>query len=98
MKTQYPVKNEDLLAFSISILKELIEIGIGGDHGYIFKDKYFKGLERSSDPPQPSEGQWVLWMSDGTGKGDDGDVMIASTAGGTTTYGTIFDHSGGGAW
>jgi hypothetical protein len=55
-------------------------------------------LERSSDPTEPSEGQTVIWMSDGTGKGDDGDVMIASKAGGTTNYGTLFDHSGGAAW
>ena len=55
-------------------------------------------LERSSDPTQPTEGQAVIWMSDGTGKGDDGDVMIASTAAGTTKYGTLFDHSAGDAW
>jgi hypothetical protein len=56
------------------------------------------GLEKSADPTQPAEGEYVIWMSDGTGKGDDGDVMIASTAGGTTNYGTLFDHSGGAAW
>lgn len=56
------------------------------------------GLERSSDPTEPAEGQYVIWMSDGTGKGDDGDVMIASQAGGVTKYGTLFDHSGGAAW
>ncbi|KPK65691.1 hypothetical protein AMJ82_12230 [candidate division TA06 bacterium SM23_40] len=55
-------------------------------------------LERSSDPTQPTEGQAVIWMSDGTGKGDDGDVMIAGTAAGTTKYGTLFDHSAGDAW
>jgi hypothetical protein len=32
--------------------------------------------ERSSDPPSPNEGQCVLWMSDGTGSGDDGDIMM----------------------
>jgi hypothetical protein len=55
-------------------------------------------LERSSDPTQPAEGWAVIWMSDGTGKGDDGDVMVASKAGGTTNYGTLFDHSGGAGW
>ncbi len=55
-------------------------------------------LERSSDPTEPTEGQSVIWMSDGTGKGDDGDVMIASQADGTTNYGTLFDHSAGAAW
>ena len=55
-------------------------------------------LERSSDPSEPAEGQAVIWMSDGTGKGDDGDILIASKAGGTTKWGTLFDHSAGGAW
>lgn len=57
-----------------------------------------KILERSSDPAEPSEGEMVIWMSDGTGKGDDGDIMVASQAGSTTNYGTLFDHSGGSGW
>lgn len=59
---------------------------------------YLHFLERSSDPTEPAEGECVIWMSDGTGKGDDGDIMIASQAGGTTNYGTLFDHSGGAGW
>ena len=55
-------------------------------------------LEKSADPTEPAEGECVIWMSDGTGKGDDGDVLIASQAGGTTKYGTLFDHSGGAGW
>jgi hypothetical protein len=55
-------------------------------------------LERSSDPSEPAEGTAYIWMSDGTGKGDDGDVMIASQAGGNTYYATLFDHSTGAAW
>ena len=51
-------------------------------------------LERSSDPDDPPEGQSVIWMSDGTGSGDDGDLMIKITAGGTTSTGTITDFSG----
>lgn len=54
--------------------------------------------ERSADPAQPTEGNFVLWLSDGTGLGDDGDVMIASTAGGVTNYTTLFDHSAGTVW
>jgi hypothetical protein len=54
--------------------------------------------ERSSDPTEPSEGEAVVWMSDGTGKGDDGDVLVASKAGGSTTYTIIHDHSAGTAW
>jgi len=37
-------------------------------------------------------------MADGSGKGDDGDVLIASNPDGTTKWGTLFDYSGGGAW
>ncbi len=55
-------------------------------------------IERSADPTEPAEGSAVIWMSDGTGKGDDGNILIASQAGGTTKYGTLFDHSAGSAW
>jgi hypothetical protein len=59
----------------------------------------FLGLiESSADPDEPDEGETVIWMSDGTEKGDDGDVLIASKAGGVTRWGTLFDHSGGAAW
>lgn len=51
------------------------------------------GAERQSDPPDPDEGEWCLWMSDGTGLGDDGDIMIKVTAGGVTKTGTLFDFS-----
>jgi len=57
-----------------------------------------KITERSSDPTQPSEGQSVIWLSDGTGKGDDGDICCASTAAGVTKWVILFDHSAGNAW
>ena len=56
------------------------------------------GLEKSADPAEPAEGEFVIWMSDGTGKGDDGDVLIASKAGGATKWTTLLDHSGGAGW
>ncbi len=49
--------------------------------------------EKSSDPSNPSEGQSVLWMSDGTGTGDDGDILIKITAGGVTKTVTLVDFS-----
>lgn len=55
-------------------------------------------VERSSDPAEPVEGECVVWLSDGVGKGDDGDVLIASQAGGSTTWSTLHDHSAGAAW
>lgn len=65
-------------------------------------DRYFHDrirlLERTSDPAKPAEGNMIVWMSDGTGLGDDGDVIIASTAGGVTNYAVLFDHSAGTLW
>lgn len=49
--------------------------------------------ELSSDPGSPDEGASVLWMSDGTGTGDDGDIMVKITAGGITKTGTLVDFS-----
>ena len=50
--------------------------------------------EKSSDPASPAEGYAVLWMSDGTGTGDDGDILIKITAGGSTKTATLVDFSG----
>lgn len=49
--------------------------------------------ERSSDPANPIEGSFIIWMSDGTGAGDDGDVLIKITAGGVTKTTTLVDFS-----
>jgi len=54
--------------------------------------------ERSTNPDAPAEGKMILWMSDGTGVGDDGDLIIAATAGGVTRIGTLWDFSGAGVW
>ena len=49
--------------------------------------------ERTTDPSDPSEGYWIIWMSDGTGAGDDGDVLAKITAGGVTKTATLVDFS-----
>lgn len=49
--------------------------------------------ERSTDPSDPAEGQSIIWQSDGTGAGDDGDIMMKITAGGATKTITIVDFS-----
>jgi len=57
---------------------------------------YYKPLhivEVSQDPSDPPEGQSVIWQSDGTGTGDDGDILIKVTAGGVTKTGTLIDFS-----
>jgi len=49
--------------------------------------------ELSADPTNPDEGSSVQWQSDGTGSGDDGDIMMKITAGGVTKTVTIIDFS-----
>jgi len=49
--------------------------------------------EKSSDPADPAEGNSVLWMSNGVGSGDDGDIMMKITAGGVTKTITLVDFS-----
>ena len=50
-------------------------------------------IEQSSDPSDPAEGESVIWQSDGTGAGDDGDILIKVTAGGVTKTVTLIDFS-----
>lgn len=49
--------------------------------------------ERFYDPNDPSEGESVIWMSNGEGSGSDGDIMIKITAGGVTKTVTLIDFS-----
>ena len=49
--------------------------------------------ELSADPSDPDEGENVQWQSDGTGSGDDGDIMMKITAGGATKTITLVDFS-----
>lgn len=60
------------------------KLDINGEFGF---------RERSSDPTDPDEGAAVIWMSNGTGSGDDGDIMIKITAGATTKTATLVDFS-----
>ena len=47
----------------------------------------------SSDPADPDAGNSVQWVSDGTGSGDAGDVMMKINVGGTVKTVTIVDYS-----
>lgn len=49
--------------------------------------------EQSADEGNPSEGNFVIWQSDGVGSGDDGDVLIKVTAGAVTKFVTLVDFS-----
>jgi hypothetical protein len=50
--------------------------------------------EAGSDPSNPAEGEAIIWMSNGSGSGDDGDILIKITAGGATKTATLVDFSG----
>ncbi len=54
--------------------------------------------ERSSDPPEPSIGTAIIWMSDGTGFGGDGDMCMASNPDGTTRKAILFRYDMGDTW
>jgi len=47
----------------------------------------------SADPADPYDGNSVQWVSDGSGSGDAGDVMMKINVGGTTKIVTIIDFS-----
>jgi hypothetical protein len=50
-------------------------------------------IEKSINPDNPDEGKTVIWMSDGTEAGDDGDILMASTVDGVTKHEIIYDYS-----
>lgn len=58
--------------------------------GLVYQNTY---IELSADPNDPPEGMYTLWQSDGTGSGDDGDMMMKITAGGVTKTITLVDFS-----
>jgi len=49
--------------------------------------------EQSADPADPPNGETTLWMSDGTGSGDAGDLMMKITVGGVTKTIILVDYS-----
>lgn len=65
------------------------QINIGGRY---YHDRILL-TERASDPSDPAEGAFALWMADGTESGDDGDIMVKITAGGVTKTATLVDYS-----
>jgi len=70
-----------------------IGIGITSPDTILDINGAFTFRELSADPSDPDEGSAVLWMSDGTGSGDDGDIMLKITAGGSTKTTTLVDFS-----
>lgn len=80
----YPIKVESSGNMSIGHTSPDTILDING--AFTFREK-------SADPAAPDEGSAVMWMSDGTGTGDDGDVLLKITAGGSTKTTTLADFS-----
>lgn len=51
-------------------------------------------LERTAQPDDPADGTCVIWLSNGTGEGDDGDLMCIINVSGVTAAATLIDYSG----
>ena len=49
--------------------------------------------DRAFDPDDPVNGGCLIWMTDGTGTGDAGDVFLTITSGGATKTATLADFS-----
>ncbi len=73
------------------------QIDVGTGHVKIpanFEAKAIIQNALSADPDNPDPDQNVKWQSDGTGSGDDGDIMMKITdSGGTTKTTTLVDFS-----
>jgi hypothetical protein len=94
----------DMLA---SLASKTTTVSVAGDEGKVMQlnssgevpEAYIPPMsplrlgERAAAPEDPPEGEAVMWMSDGTGGGSDGDIMIKITAGGVTRVGAFIDFS-----
>lgn len=49
--------------------------------------------EKTAEPSDPADGRAVLWLTDGTGFGDDGDICAKVNVGGTVKSSVLFDYS-----
>lgn len=54
--------------------------------------------QQTTDPDKPSDGNSIIWLSNGDGIGNKGDLMIASTMNDETRYGRLFDFNNSSVW
>lgn len=54
---------------------------------------YSNNMKKSAEPSDPPEGTAIMWLSDGTGEGDAGDVLIKITINSITKTTTLVDFS-----
>ena len=77
----------------LSVTGNLDTVTVSGD-GPLLVFNLLHLQEQSADPADPPEGMSIIWQSDGTGAGDDGDILMKITAGGSTKTATLVDFSG----
>lgn len=70
-----------------------LKIGSGTPDTRLHVDGAITQNPLSADPPDPAAGNSVQWVSDGTGSGDAGDVMMKINVGGTVKTVTLIDFS-----
>jgi len=72
-----------------------VGIGVSAPDTKIDVDGAITFRELSADPSTADEGATQIWQSDGTGTGDDGDIYLSTTAGGTNKDIQLTDFSEG---
>jgi|TARA_R110000824_G_scaffold148446_1_gene318205 hypothetical protein len=90
--SSFPAASHETALDRVSMLAQELLTGYLADRG-LNTDDLLKFHEKNADPANPGEGKSVIWQSNGSGSGDDGDIMIKITAGGVTKTKTIIDFS-----
>lgn len=94
--TTAPTAGDGVLTFQTTKTNVLVDrltidedglVGVGDiSPAYLLDvDGEIGARELSADPADPAEGRYVFWMSDGTGTGEDGDIIFKSTAASSTS-------------
>ncbi len=68
------------------------------DDPHVGISHYLKIRGRVGNPAKPGNNESIIWVSDGSGLGSNGDIMAAATISGTTRYIKLFDYSAGTIW
>jgi len=94
-----PVTGGELMEMSQALVS--VKVSAENLKDYVNLAEIFK-LQETNEPPEPPDGQGIIFMSNGNGGFTAGDIIAASTyndgEGAVTTYTVIHDHSGGTSW
>ncbi|KXB08546.1 hypothetical protein AKJ56_00945 [candidate division MSBL1 archaeon SCGC-AAA382N08] len=86
----YPTSVHDL---ALQPVGGNVGIGTTGPNTKLHNAGAYTQEPLSADPSDPDAGHSVQWVSDGTGSGDAGDVMMKINVGGNVKIATIIDYS-----